>query len=120
MVKSKVIDACVEGDKLRLVCRKFSALIPEHNEIIDKKVFRYKLSTNALAQIIIELNPKTFRISPKSLLNKGDSIAGRVIECLCTKPIQAYDAEIKKRTSDHQVQFIHTRSYSFAQIKVEF
>ena len=110
----RALPKSIECQKARLKARKINVLFPEVHEVLNCLVYNYKLQRSALAEILKELNPKKPILDKDSLLNLGDKITGKIIECISTKPIN--NIEVKPDSSKHRGQFSEASGYVYCKV----
>ena len=81
--------ASIQGAIFTLKFRRFNPYPPTKHESLGFRIFKFKLSDNALVVIKKELSPKErFWLEKKSLLNSGDGIKGEIIRGFSEKPFK--------------------------------
>ena len=77
----------IECKKAGLKAGQIIHYLPTIHPILNELVYECKLKLGPRAIILEELDPKESKIDRNSMLNSGDKISGRVLECLSTAPI---------------------------------
>lgn len=90
---------------------------PEINPKLDKLVFPYKLQLRARAEILEELIPKKALLDPDSMLDVGDRISGRTLECKTTRAIRC---EITQISSKHKGSRAVAGNYVHCKVLIPF
>lgn len=93
----------IECQKAWVKGRQTVLLRPETNETLGEMVYPIKLKEGARAEIYKELKPKKARIDPRSKLDQGDKVVGKIILGLATDPIRPH--KVKNDSSTHRGQF---------------
>ena len=107
----------IECKKAEITARKITAYPPEQNPILNKMVFPYKLQISAKAVILEELIPKKALLDPNSMLNVGDKVMGRTLECKSTGAIRP---EIIHVSSKHRGSHAVAGNYVYCRIFAPF
>lgn len=104
--------ASIEAEKAKGKARKVILQGPQKNSVLSCTTYRFKFDRNCEVSIVEEVFPKTARIKPYSLLNKGDGIKGDMISGFSTKPLKK--PKVGPGSSTHQASFISFRNFVFA------
>ena len=112
--------ASIEGNKLELNFRRRNKPIVTSLEIsgVQTTVYLIKGTRSSIATITEELNPKHYRVNPKSKLDLGDTLKAISIMVYF---LGDYDFElIANYTSKHPIQKYNTHGFSYAIINTPF
>jgi hypothetical protein len=115
-MRTSAIGDSVEGNALKLQCRKFSLQGPIRSRHTNGLVYTFKLNIHGFATITKELVETSTKISDKSLMKEGDEIHGETINGFSSK---APGREtVDHATSTHKATFVSTRGPSFATVEI--
>jgi hypothetical protein len=81
---------------------------------LNTTVYHFQIERDARAVISEEVSPKTAKISPSALLDRGDGVRGEIISGFSIKALKP--PRIQHRTSAHRGQFLQTTAFSFAKL----
>jgi hypothetical protein len=116
MAKKSNICSAVEGDKLIFNTRQFYSRPPIIHDKLKKRVYPFKLGINGYVEIATPLeNPSQTAVYQTSLIEKGDSIQGGVIDGWSTKPIKL--PTVGAATGTHSASFGSLKGHSYAHVE---
>lgn len=105
---------CIECQEALIQAKRINTNLPKKDPVLKKLVYIYKLQRGASATIAKELNPKIALLDSDSMLNEGDVIRGRVINCKTTRPFPR--ETVQHASGRHKGQFITAREYVFCKV----
>ena len=116
MAKKSNICSAIEGSNLSFNTRQFYQRNPVFNEILNKRVYPFKLGINGYAEIITSLeNPKQTAVYKTSLIEEGDSIQGGSVDGWSTKPIKP--PKVGSATGTHSASFGSVKGHAYAHVE---
>lgn len=115
MAKKSNICASVEGKKVSFHTRQFYSKTPVIHEILNIKVYPFKLGINGYAEIDMPLEVDSHAVYETSLLETGDCVQGGSIDGWATKPIKP--PEKGAATGTHSATFGVLKGHAYAHVE---